>query len=261
MGDVTAYVARVVADIEATRATFASFDRPGVMTHAIPFFGDVESAQVLTMGVNPSAGEFVGRAWPGTMTPNALAERLKVYFDRAPVPPHPWVATWSDALAPIGVSYGHGAAHVDISPRATAAMGSHADWKEFARLVEADARWFFELLPLCRTARALLMAGCVTKRWYINDFIARIAPSNGYRLTGRAESTGEGRVGFHRLVGPGCDLPVFFCSVSPSGNKRHLLIQRVVSHQATIKAWLGDRATPNEQRRAADGRWWNHEPR
>jgi hypothetical protein len=238
MGDVTAYVAKVVADIEATRATFAGFERPGVMTHAVPFFGDVESAQVLTVGVNPSAGEFVGRAWPRTMTPSALAERLTAYFSRAPVPPHPWFAVWSDALASIGVSYVDGAAHLDLSPRATAAMGSHADWQGFARLVEVDARWFFELLPFCRAARALLMAGCVTKRWYINDVIARIAPGYGYRLTGRAEATGEGRVGFHRLVGPGCDLAVFFCSVSPSGNKRHLLIQRVGSHQTTIKKWL-----------------------
>ena len=237
MGDVRAYVARVVADIEAIRARFTAFDRPGVITHAIPFFGDIESAQVLTVGVNPSAGEFVGRAWPGTMTASALAERLKTYFNRAPVPPHPWFTTWSEALALIGVSYVRGAAHLDLSPRATAAMGSHSDWKGFARLVEADARWFFELLPFCRAARALLMAGCVTKRWYINDFIARIAPGYGYRLTGSAESTGEGRVGFQRLVGP-VDFPVFFCSVSPSGNKRHLLIQRVVSHRAVIQDWL-----------------------
>jgi hypothetical protein len=105
-------------------------------------------------------------------------------------------------------------------------------------MVETDAKWFFELLPLCREARALLMAGCVTKRWYINDFIARIAPRRGYRLTGHAESAGEGRVGVQRLVGPGCDLPVFFCSVSPSGNKKGMLIQRVSSHRDTIKAWL-----------------------
>jgi hypothetical protein len=173
------------------------------------------------------------------MTTNALAARLKAYFNRAPVPPHPWFATWTAALAPIGVSYDQGAAHIDVSPRATAAMSSHADWQEFARLIEVDARWFFELLPLCRAARVLLTAGCVTKRWYINDFIAKIAPRHGYRLTGRAESSGEGRVGFQRLVGPGCDLPVFFCSVSPSGNKRHLLIERVASHRATIKNWLG----------------------
>jgi hypothetical protein len=99
MGDVTAYVANVVADIEATRATFAGFDRPGVMTHAVPFFGDVEAAQVLTVGVNPSAGEFVGRAWPGTMTPSALAELLTAYFSRARAPA-------TDALR-LGLSFTH----------------------------------------------------------------------------------------------------------------------------------------------------------
>ena len=62
MGDLTAYVARVVGDIQATGATFAGFNRPGIVTHTVPFFGDVELAQVLTVGVNPSAGEFVGRA-------------------------------------------------------------------------------------------------------------------------------------------------------------------------------------------------------
>lgn len=242
MVDLSEYVANVVADVEATRITSARFDRPGVITHPVPFFGDIESAEALTVGVNPSAGEFVGRAWPATMTPGALTERLKGYFSRAPVPPHPWFATWSDALASIGLSYVLGAAHLDVSPRATAAMGSQSDWQGFARLMEADAKWFFELLPLCTAARALLMAGCVTKRWYINDFIARIAPRYGYRLTGRAESAGEARIGFQRLTGPGCDLPVFFCSVSPSGNKRHLLIERIGSHQATIKKWLGEQA-------------------
>ena len=238
MADVTAYVAKVAADIEATRAMAARFDRPGVVTHAIPFFGAVASAQLLTVGVNPSAGEFVGREWPATMTPGALTKRLTAYFVHPSVPPHPWFATWSDALALLGVSCVHGAAHLDLSPRATAAMGSHADWEGFARLVERDAKWFFELLPLCQEARALIMAGCVTKRWYINDFIARIAPAYGYTLSGRAESTGAGRVGLLRLRGRGMDLPVFFCSVSPSSPKRHVLVERIRSHQATITSWL-----------------------
>src|ERR1017187_480867 len=160
MADVTEYVARVAADIEATRAMAAPFDRPGVVTHAIPFFGDVESAQILTVGVNPSAGEFVGREWPTTMTPGPLAERLTAYFVHPSVPPHPWFASWSDAVELLGLSYVHGAAPLDLSPRATAAMGSHADWEGFARLVERDARWFFEALPLCRAAGALIMAGC-----------------------------------------------------------------------------------------------------
>ena len=122
-------------------------------------------------------------------------------------------------------------------------MGSQSDWQGFAELMEADAVWFFELLPLCTSARALLMAGTVTKRWYINDFIARVAPRYGFRITGHAESTGAGRVGFQRLIGPNFDLPVFFCSVSPSGNNRHLLVQRVASYQKTIRQWLSGPAT------------------
>jgi hypothetical protein len=119
-------------------------------------------------------------------------------------------------------------------------MGSQQDWQGFSELMERDARWFFELLPLCKAVRALLMAGCVTKRWYINDFIARISSRYRYQLVGRAESSGEGRIGFYHLIGPGRDLPMFFCSVSPSGNKRHLLVDRVRTHQATITKWLAE---------------------
>jgi hypothetical protein len=239
MSALTQYVGQVVTYVEETREVFAPFYRPDVVTHAVPFFGDVESARVLTVGVNPAAGEFVDREWPATMTPVALVKRLKTYFGQAPAPPHPWFATWTAALARIDLSYARGAAHIDISPRATAAMGTHSDWRGFADMVESDAKWFFELLPLCQAARTLLIAGCVTKRWYINDFVARVARRYGYQFTGQAELTGEGRVGFHHLTGPGCNLPVFFCSVSPSGNNRHLLIERVGSHQATIKNWLG----------------------
>lgn len=244
MSVLTGYVDKIVAYVEETREIFAPFYRPDVLTHAIPFFGDVESAQVLTVGVNPSASEFVNRGWHKIMTPVDLEGRLKAYFDQDPALWHPWFATWEEALTQIGLSYAHGAAHIDLSPRATAAMRTHADQRGFAEMVESDAKWFFELLPLCQSARALLIAGCVTNRWYINDFIAkRAAPRYDYQFTGRAEPTGEARVGFHSLTSCGRrDLPVFFCSVSPSGNKRQqrLLIERVGSHQMRIKDWLAE---------------------
>lgn len=242
MNDLTTYVAKVAEDINATWPTFARFARPGVITYPIPFFGDIESAQVLTVGPNPSASEFVGRKWPVTMNPATLTERLISYFTNASVPPYHWFDTWSESLACLGLSYRYGAAHVDLSPRATVAMGSpaaQADVKGFWQMIEMDAKWFFQILPLCRSVRALLIAGTVTKRWWINDFIARIAPFYHYQLSGQAESTDEGRVGFLRLTGPGCDLPVFYYSVSPSHNtKKHLLVKHVCSHRATIKKWL-----------------------
>lgn len=233
------YVAKVASGVEATRSQFKEFYRPGVTRHAIPFFGNVEAAKILTVGLNPSADEFVGRRWPNALSPSALTERLRGYFDSASPTPHPWFETWSAALIHLGLSYrnGGGVAYLDLSPRATASR--HPDWKGFERLMEHDARWFFQILPLCHNARALLIAGAVTKREYINEFIGRIAPSYGHRLTGEWRRTpGSGKVGFHRLVGPACDLPVFFCSVSPSGREKSLLIDRVQRHRATILAWL-----------------------
>ena len=235
---IATYLTDVIANLEATAPKYASLMRSGVTTHPIPFFGNVEAAQVITIGVNPSAGEFVGRSWPSHLAPLDLAERLTRYFASSPTAPHPWFKTWSEALGVLGVGYQSGAAHVDLSPRATAAMGGVTNWKLFLDMIEADMRWFFQLLALCRSAKALLAAGCVTKRWYINDFVRRVAPQHGFRLDGHADRRGAGRVGIHRLVGVGVDLPMFFCSVSPSANNGRLLVQRVREHQSTIREWL-----------------------
>jgi hypothetical protein len=250
---IAGYVAKVVADTQASAHEYHGFSRVGVPTHPIPFFGNVERACILTVGVNPSAAEFVKRAWPAQLSATDLADRLCHYFVSAPVPPHPWFVTWSTALAHLGVSYAHGAAHVDISPRATAAMGSISNWQDFVAMIERDARWFFDLLSLCEAPKAILMAGCVTKRWYINDFIAHIAPKFGYQLTGEAEKSGEGRVGFLRLLGPSSDIPVFFCSVSPSGRKQQILIDRVYEHRGALAKWLGtQRQPPNDDENTND---------
>jgi hypothetical protein len=231
------YLGGVATDWKATQHRFAPLFRQGVPTHPIPFFGDVTRARVLTVGVNPSAGEFIERSWPRSLSVPALERRLVGYFVDASVPPHPWFAFWSQALEPLGLSYQDGAAHVDLSPRATVAMQG-ADPSQFAEMVESDVHWFFELLPICREVRLLLLAGCVTKKWYINDFLARMAPRFGYQLTGKAESRGKGRVGFHCLVGPGVNLDAFFCSVSPSGLTRQLLVDRVVQHQVRLRKFL-----------------------
>lgn len=244
MSEVARYVGRVIAGIESTAAYFAPFARDGVTTHPMPFFGDIETAIALTVGVNPSAGEFVNRDWPNTMSSSALAERLIHYYTNAPARPHEWFGAWEKALSQLSLSYSTCVAHADLSPRPTAAMGVHPDWNGFLHMIESDVKWFFELLPMCRKARALLIAGSVTKRWYINEFIARIAPQYQYQLTGTADAAGAGRVGFHRLKGPAFDLPVFFCSVSPSSSTRQLLIDRIGTNRDRINSWLRDPVAP-----------------
>jgi len=238
MRELTQYLSDVVSHVTRTSSDAAQFARVGLTVHPIPFFGDPTTATVLTVGVNPSAAEFVGRSWPDQISIEDLEARLVGYFSRHDVPPHRWFSVWSEALCNLRASHQAGASHLDLSSRPTAAMSSIADWRAFGRLVEEDARWFFRLLPLCRSAKVLLMAGCVTKRWYMHDFIARIAPRYEYRLTGSADPNGEGRTGFFRLCGPAVDLPVFFCSVSPSGNKRRILVDRVGAHASTISKLL-----------------------
>lgn len=239
---ITDYVARVIADVQSSGEEYAGFVRPDIEAHPVPFFGDVENANVLTVGVNPSATEFLNRGWPAEMTALELGNRLRCYFTSPTIKAHSWFETWKIALARLDVSYSNGAAHVDLSSRATVAMGTISNWQLFASMVERDAQWFFELISLLKKPKALLIAGCVTKRWYINQFIARIAPKYGYRLVGRAEQSGTGRVGFFHLRGKNQNIPVFFCSVSPSGQKPEILIERIEQHRHVINGWMREPA-------------------
>jgi hypothetical protein len=232
------YLEAVIDDIQSSAEQFRELSRSNIITHPIPFFGNIESATSVTVGVNPSAKEFINRGWPPSLSSKELSERLRGYFVSKTTSPHPWFETWTTALTHVGCSYANQTAHVDLSPRATIAMGSIHDWQGFANMVERDARWFFELLSICKRLKAVFLAGCVTKKWYMSEFVARIAPRYGYRVTGMTEKSGAGRIGFLRLHGPRGEIPMFFCSVSPSGQKRHLLIERVCSHQNTIKQWL-----------------------
>lgn len=105
MSDLEDYVGRVAESIKATAPCFTQFVRTNATTHAIPFFGDVESAKALTVGVNPSAGEFINRGWPRTISKEIHTGRLQNYFTNEFVQPHPWFKTWTEALELLDLSY------------------------------------------------------------------------------------------------------------------------------------------------------------
>jgi hypothetical protein len=235
------YLRGVMLHVSETAAPYESLFWPGVPWHPIPFSGDVLGARVLTVGINPSASEFRSRSAPVENDSFALEQHLVKYFTREG---HAWFDTWSKALGSLGMSYQNGAAHLDLSPRATRSMGSFKDPKGatlFTEMLETDVCKFFELLTHCRSARALLLAGCSPKR-YVSDFLMRVAPRHGFRLDleGHVQQRNEGRAGFYRLYGPtGVELPVFFCSVSPSARKnKNLLVERVSAHRERISSWL-----------------------
>jgi len=98
-------------------------------------------------------------------------------------------------------------------------MGATPAADTFVKMLEADTAWLFRLLRQCARVRVLFLAGAVSKREYMFEFLRRVAPSLGYRLepTGFASSeTRRQSPRFLRLQGPGLDLPAFFLSNSPS---------------------------------------------
>ncbi len=239
-----AYVARVVDHERRTRPRFEQLYRSDVITHPIPFFGDICTASILTVGVNPSATEFIDRRWPQNLSAVELADRLHAYFLTTAPPSHAWFEGWQEALAILGVSYRNGAAHLDLSARATVSMGA-TDQVQFARMVEEDVEAFFDALPFCRAARALLLAGCVTKRWYADDFLRRVAPRFGFTLSKLSATSGRARTSHLQLDGPNVSLPVFFCSVSPSAREgKAFLALRIRENASLIGSWL---ATPTSK--------------
>ena len=221
------------------RTASSDFDvlfRPGLCTHPIPFFGNISTAQVITVGVNPSADEFVANVWPQQrMTPDQLGVRCREYFldDTS----HPWFTAWDRALVHLRVGYRNGsAAHIDLSPRATQSMSGLQKRRHvprFIEMVEHDLSLFFDVLKECKEVKLILLAGAVTGRWYANELLQKLARDHGFQLERkftRAEHPGRGKVCMHRLTGRRLDLPVFFCSSSPSDKNGCLLEARVSQH-------------------------------
>ena len=122
-------------------------------------------------------------------------------------------------LAPLGYGYTRNAAHLDVSPRATASMSAAPDQTSFARMLDADVRWLFRLLPLCSGARVMFVGGSVSKRDNLFEFLRRVAPAAGFRLEPTGFATDDTRrqaPRFLRLTGPGVNLSVFSIGNSPS---------------------------------------------
>ena len=255
MDDLEQYLKDVMADMNKSWHHYKDL-RPkdkAIVTQPIPFFGDIMSARVLTVGVNPSATEFRPLRWPDQVPLDYLKNRLIGYFASEQVKPDDWFNTWTEALEHLGTSYQVGAAylaaHLDLSPRVTRSMGS-VDPYDFLTMVKADAKWFFELVLRCKTVRLMLMSGTVTKCYYMNDFIKRIALTHGLQFEGTLnEKTGKSKTGYYHLRGPGIDLPCFFCSVSPSDKRldenkkerRLMLVQRVEEHKEKLLELMNER--------------------
>jgi hypothetical protein len=230
MDELVDYVAR-------TDSNYTANYKAGVRTFPIPFFGDIEKAEVLTIGLNPSATEFESRGWPAALDAKGLTERLLRYFDSGG---HPWFAAWETALAEIGASYRRNAAHLDISPRATISAGAVPDPNLFEQMLADDLPWMMRFLNAAPRARLILLAGTATSRHYLNEFLAKRLSANDGVLEGSLTlPAGSGKVLRHVLRANGRRLPVYFCSTSPSDRRQQgLLLERVKRDAAELRQHL-----------------------
>jgi hypothetical protein len=219
----------------------------GNHTPPIPFFGNPESALVLTVGLNPSIGEFdPHRGWPDAIADLALETRLQNYF-LPNFQPHPFFSPWMEAfefLTP-RISYASGtAAHLDLSPRATDFPSNHQTnnlndihWREqFLKMLGEDVFWFFEALKKCKQARLVLMAGTATDQFYLNQIISKYVPSSTCL---QFDESGDGRnVSFHNLIGLDFKLPVFFSGAGPAFQRGARLVQNVYLNRDKLNSKL-----------------------
>jgi hypothetical protein len=88
------------------------------------------------------------------------------------------------------------------------------------------------------------MAGAVNRKYYLNEFLANHRGSLNFDLSGQVRRAGEAFVGNHRLRIRDRELPVFFCSVSPSARNAHLLPERIRKHKEHLNSLLAQ-APPN----------------
>ncbi len=144
--------------VKQTDGRFASLYRQNHPVIPIPFFGEIETAEIATVAVNPSSKEFDGeRGWGFQMTHEKLAVRLVNYFRQWNPPPHAWFTRLETKLRLEGHSYHFNTAHIDLSPRATRSMRSFKlQPGKFLNMVNADARkWFLVLLRLAKRLRVI----------------------------------------------------------------------------------------------------------
>lgn len=231
--------------VSLTAPRYAPLFESGLLTHPICCFGTPLDARIITIGLNPSHGEFDGtRNWPkDSIEHTVLAERCCNYFaglSNLPAP-HPWFKPWSEGLKSLNASFDDGSAvHLDLSPRPTNFIRALKEtWEQdlFLEMVERDLWVFFGTLELCSKARLLIMAGTVTGKYYINQFLQRYAPDYGFSLDGpfnRLEHPGRAKIAWHKLSGHGRELKVFFCSSSPSDKDKRLLPLRIRENAADL---------------------------
>ena len=118
----------LVGHVAAIQGTFADIPQQSkqlldIKPLPIPFFGNVDHARIVTVGLNPSSTEFAAwRGWDAISNVDELTFRLVNYFRLANVtlpPSHAWFGEILEASSILSCPHAIAAAHVDLCPWAT----------------------------------------------------------------------------------------------------------------------------------------------
>ena len=60
---IESYLNNLIDYIKRTNSTYRELHQDKLNTHAIPFSGNIETAKILAIGVNPPKREFKNRSW------------------------------------------------------------------------------------------------------------------------------------------------------------------------------------------------------
>lgn len=240
-------VAKIQKQVENTNSTYAENFVSNLITHPIPFFGKLEEAEILTVGLNPSPREFDNARWPDSkIAPELLASELYKYFENDYRLWHPWFEKWAAATSQLetNLQYKSGrVAHIDLSPRATQVMSRVPEVETFAKMIREDLVWLPALIECAKSAKILLIAGAVNREKYLIEFLAK--HGREYQIAVVRKDDGTSRsLGFYELRVGSRSLPVFFSGSSPSArDKGEKLTRNISTHREKIFKLLADSTT------------------
>lgn len=238
----------ILEHVRITDEKYLSLYRKDIKTHPIPFFGNISTAKVITLGVNPSAEEFIqNRQWRQPCDLSYLQNRLLNYFNW-PVPPHPFFYRWEACLKILGYSYFRNAAHIDLSPRATKCISNIKDKSDnalFIDMIKKDITFLKNILNQCTRTKLILTAGAVNKRYWLYECLKNnfTDPSHGLELNGDARrEQGSPWSKMLQLKTPTRQIPLFFTTTGPSARRNnHYLNAQITQWKAQIIAQVGRR--------------------
>lgn len=227
----------ILEHVRNTNEKYLSLYRTDIKAHPIPFFGNISTAEVITLGVNPSAEEFKDRQWLEPFDSFYLQNRLQNYFNWD-VPPHPYFERWEECLQILGYSYFRNAAHIDLSPRATLAISTMGDSKLFMKMIKEDIQYLKNILNQCTRTKLILTAGAVNKRYWLYECLKNnfTDPPHGLNLNGDTRrGAGSPWSKMFELQTQTRRIPLFFTSTGAAArNNIHYLKNQITLWKTEI---------------------------